>query len=341
METQLVLEAAQAAVPLGRTQADVLSVFNALADRMPRLKTDRDRWDTFIDLLVAAETEGLIVLPSRRGTGWSQEVTPARPQWVRLAATREPKESFDHRGFPWNPALSFLAGKKSLPTGIREAAVSIQQFFAKNGLSRPLVPVKERSFDIFGEEKRLGALQHSEILFGPGKLSLKQLRCYVVEPTPVAESFEQGQGIIILENEATFDSFCRLCRHKSAYRLVVYGRGHEIQKCAAYLKREAARLAVTEIFYFGDVDRRGLEIPYQLARELASELKVTPLTLAYDFLFRGIVSTNRHVPEACLWLPEPLAARAATVIAEASRIPQEAFGWEEMAAAHGIDPFIM
>lgn len=327
-------------MPPGRTQADVLAVFNALAERMPRLKTDRDRWDTFIELLVAAESEGLVVLPSRRGAGWNQEVAPARPQWVRLATTREPRELFDHRGFPWNPALSFLAGEKGLPAGIREAAVSIQQFFAKDGLSRPFVPVKERSFDIFGEEKRLGALQHSEILFGPGKLSLKQLRCYVVEPTPVTERFEQGQGIIILENEATFDSFCRLCRHKPAYRLVVYGRGHEIQKCAAYLKREAARLGVTEIFYFGDVDRRGLEIPYQLARDLASELKVVPLTSAYDFLLRGTVSTNCHISEACLWLPEPLAALAATVIAEATRIPQEAFGWEEMAAAYGIDPFI-
>jgi hypothetical protein len=340
METQLVLEAVQAAISSGRTQADILSVFNALAERMPRLKTDRDRWDIFIDLLVAAETEGLVVLPSRRGVGWNQEVTPARPQWVRLVATRAPRDLFDHRGFPWNPALSFLAGEKTLPTGIREAAVSIQQFLLKDGLSRPFVPVKERSFDIFGEEKRLGALQHSGILFGPGKLSLNQLRCYVVEPTPVAERFEQGRGIIILENEATFDSFCRLCRHKPTHRLVVYGRGHEIQKCAAYLKREAARLGVAEIFYFGDVDRRGLEIPFQLACELASELRVLPLTPAYNFLLRDIVSTNCHVPEACLWLPESLAGLAATIISGTSRIPQEAFGWEEMAVAHGIDPFI-
>ncbi len=340
METQLVLEAVQAAMPSGRTQTDVLSVFNALAERMPRLKTDQNRWETFVDLLGAAETEGLIVLPSRLGAGWNQEVMPARPQWIRLALTREPREVFNHRGFPWNSALSFLAGERSLPTGIRDAAVSIQQFFATNGLSRPFVPVKERSFAIFGEEKRLGALQHSEILFGPGKLSLEQLRCYVVEPTPVTERFDQGHGIIVLENEATFDSFCRLCRHTPAYQLVVYGRGHEIQKCAAYLNREASRLGVTEMFYFGDIDRRGLEIPYQLAHDPATKVKVIPLLLAYKFLLRRTASAPCHVSEACLWLPEPLATLAATVIAEAGRIPQEAFGWEDISTTYGIDPFI-
>lgn len=340
METHLVLEAVQAALPDGRRQADVTAVFNALANRIPSLKTERDRWTLFVDLLIAAEAEDLIVLPSQDGDGWNREVFPARPRWVRLPPAKETKEKFDHRGFPWNPALCFLAGERGLPSGIREASLAIQRFLASGGGSRPQVPVKERSFDIFGNEKRLDGLRHSEILFGPGRVSLGLLRCYVVEPIPVAERFEQGDGIIILENEATFDSFCRLCRHKPTYRLVIYGRGNEIQKCTAYLKREIKRYATAEITYFGDVDRRGFEIPTQLAQDTSLGAKIVPLLSGYEFLLRDFSSAGEQVPEFCSWLPQPLAGRAASIIQAGRAVPQEAFGWEELAAAYCLDTFL-
>ncbi len=328
------------ALPGGRRQADVAAVFNALANRMPTLKTDPDRWSVFVDLLIAAEAEDLIVLPSQDGDGWNRDVFPARPRWVRLPPAKKAKEKFDHRAFPWNPALCFLAGERSLPGGIREAALSIQRFLASGGATRPQIPVKERSFDVFGHEKRLDGLRHSEILFGPGKASLELLRCYIVEPTPVAERFDQGEGIIIVENEATFDSFCRLCRQKAAFRLVIYGRGHEIQKCAAYLNREANRYAVAQIVYFGDVDRRGLEIPHQLAQNSSLAARIVPLLQGYEFLLRQVSGAPEAVPEFCSWLPEPLATQAASVISAGRAVPQEAFGWEELAAEHNLDPFL-
>ena len=328
------------ALPDGRRQADVAAVFNALANRMPSLKTDPDRWSVYVDLLVAAEAEDLIVLPSEQGNGWNRDVFPARPRWVRLPPAKEAKEKFDHRAFPWNPALCFLAGERSLPGGIREAALSIQRFLASGGATRPEVPVKERSFDVFGHEKRLDGLRHSEILFGPGKVSLDLLRCYMVEPTPVAERFDQGEGIIIVENEATFDSFCRVCRQKAVFRLVIYGRGNEIQKCAAYLNREAKRYAVAEIVYFGDVDRRGLEIPHQLSQNTALAARIVPLLQGYEFLLRQVSGASETVPEFCSWLPQPLATQAALVISAGRALPQEAFGWEELAAQHNLDAFL-
>jgi hypothetical protein len=206
---------------------------------------------------------------------------------------------------------------------------------------RSPVPVKERSFDIFGDEKRLDGLRHSEILFGPNKVTMDLLRCYVVEPTPVAERFDQGEGIIILENEATFDSFCRLCRQRPTYRLVIYGRGHEIQKCAAYLKREICRYGADHVTYFGDVDRRGLEIPYQLSSDPALGVRISPVIPGYEFLLREVSTQAQVVPAFCTWLPGSLANRAASVINNGSAIPQEAFGWDELAAMHKLDPFLI
>lgn len=340
METQLVLEAVQAALPPGRRQADALDVFNALADRMPRLRNAPDRWEVFVELLIATELEDLIVLPARAGDGWNQHLTPARPKWVRLPPVQVPRDDFDHRAYPWNPLLTFLAAEPRLPKGVREAALAVQRFLALGESVPAWVPIKERSFDIFGDEKRLEGLQHSTILFGPGKLDLAHLRCYVVQQTPVAERFAGGRGIIVLENEATFDSFCRLSRHKPAYALVVYGRGHEIQKCAAYLRREALALAAQQISYFGDVDRRGLEIPTQLAADPDLGVALVSLVEAYAAILQDTPAATGVIPACCQWLPPELARQAARVLEENRRLPQEAFGWDEIARLHQLDPLL-
>ncbi|HRE04632.1 MAG TPA: DUF2220 family protein [Opitutaceae bacterium] len=340
METDLVFKAVQAALPAGRRQAEAAAVFNALAEQLPRLRTVPDRWELFVELLIAAESEDLIVLPARGGDGWNQHLVPARPKWVRLPPVSAPTDNFDHRAFPWNPRLSFLAAESRLPKGVREAALAVQRFFARGELAPVVAPIKERSFDIFEDEKRLEGLQHSTILFGANKLSLEHLRCYVVPQTPVAERFPAGHGIIVLENEATFDSFCRLSRHKAAYALVVYGRGHEIQKCTAYLRREAERLAVSQVEYFGDVDRRGLEIPAQLAGDGSLGVALMPFIAGYEAVLQNAAMAKDDPPACCQWLPPELAGRAATVLAEDRRLPQEAFGWERIAAYYQLDPLL-
>ena len=63
METHLVLEAVKAALTAGRKQVDSEAVFNALVERVPHLRTDPDRWELFVEMLIAAESEDLIVLP--------------------------------------------------------------------------------------------------------------------------------------------------------------------------------------------------------------------------------------------------------------------------------------
>jgi hypothetical protein len=340
METHLVLESVQSALSAGRRQTDAAAVFNALSERMPRLRNVPDRWELFVELLIAAESEDLIVLPARNGDGWNQHLVPARPKWVRLPPLQTPRDDFDHRAFPWNPRLSFLAEQSRLPKGVREAALSVQRFLARGEWAPIFVPIKERSYDIFEDEKRLEGLQHSTILFGANKLSLEHLRCYVVPQTPVAERFPDGKGIIVLENEATFDSFCRLSRHQAGYALVVYGRGNEIQKCAAYLRREAEKHGVDHVTYFGDVDRRGLEIPAQLSGDPTLGVSLTPYVAGYEAILQTEASAPETLPACCRWLPPQLASRAATVLAENRRRAQEAFGWEKIAAVHQLDPLL-
>jgi hypothetical protein len=336
MNTHDLSRALQGALGRKNRRLKTEALFDALVQRHPVLTHAPDRWERVVDLLLAAELEGLLVLPSRRGEGWNEHVVPARPLWVGLPTEDATGDTFDPRVFPWHPRLAFLAAVPCLPKGIREAALAIQRFWAAGGMNRPIVPIKERSYSIFGDEKRLDGLQHSEILFGPDRLTLTALQCYIVEPTPVAEHFPNGTSIIILENEATFDTFCRLARTRPSYGTVIYGRGHEIQKCTGYLRREATRLRVAEIAYFGDIDRRGLEIPWELQKSLP-DLRLAPFIEGYAYLLRNDSPQQSPIPEICSWLPEELAALAANVLGGASRRPQEAFGWEAVLQIHRPD----
>jgi hypothetical protein len=95
-----------------------------------------------------------------------------------------------------------------------------------------------------------------------------------------------------------------------------------------------------QITYFGDVDRRGFEIPQHLALNAKLGAKIVPLLSGYEFLLRETPPTTDQVPGSCSWLPEPLAARAASVISAGRAVPQEAFGWDELAAMHDLNPFL-
>jgi len=53
----------------------------------------------------------------------------------------------------------------------------INQFLKEGGEQRPIVPVQERSIELFGDEKHLDRLLDSA-LFRPAERLLELLRCY-------------------------------------------------------------------------------------------------------------------------------------------------------------------
>lgn len=336
--TSDVLAAMHEALPAKRRQIDHVSLFNTLARRVPALIGADDRWTLFVDALRQADAVGVIVLPAKSGKGWLRYTDPILPAWIKLPPEVAQTESFDHRAFGWCRQLAFLARERSLKRSVRNSALEIQRFFAHGGESRPIVPVKERSYSIFGDEKKLDEIAETATLFGPGRLTLAELRCQIVEPTPVAARFAWGAGILVVENEATFDSFCRLCRHRHTFAMVVYGRGNEILKCSAFLRKTAAELGVQAIHYFGDVDRRGLSIAGELEALLAPSLQLLPHQGGYEFILTD-ASVDASVDAGpYAWLGAELARKASTVVARQSAVPQEHFGWEQICSVYAIDP---
>ena len=245
-------------------------------------------------------------------------------------------EARQMREFAWEPQLAF----------IRTAGVSLA--FAElrrlNDFIRPhenettLVPIKERSLQIFGDEKRLDALLDST-LFRTDRLDLaRDLRCEVIG-APLA--WKRGplaaarQPVIVLENAATWHSYVRWNSERSLFSAVVYGGGNSLVDGIRYLADLFEELGgVRPILYFGDLDYPGLRIPQRANKQAPAGLPVIePHLWSYRQLLE--LGANRgqlwdgEVPAdtRCDWLGE-LAGRARELFAAKQRLAQELVGWE-------------
>src|SRR5262249_15441977 len=140
--------------------------------------------------------------------------------------------------------------------------------------------------------------------------------------------------IIVIENVATWHSYCRwneLIRHFSA---VVYGGGNRFVESVTFLTDIIAEVGgVRDVVYFGDLDPPGLSIP-QRATQRALKFglpEVKPHGLSYQWLLQsdGAVDDPDAFPdrESCKWLAD-LSEAAWLILSSRRRIPQERIGWE-------------
>ena len=323
----LLIESAQ-----GRSRIDQEALWRALHAVHPEITVTTSARSKLRELIDALVHHGLAELPRGRD-GWDNSSAPPLPQWLRLCSRPRQREKRDLRKVPWAPELRFLAGARiDLDS---DALLQLQGFFAKGGRNLPVVPIKERSLHIFGDEKRLDSLYSSSAVFGTGRLTLEQLRCTVVpEPLgwkrgPMAEG-----AIVVLENAATWHSFCRWNELIRQFSAVVYGGGNRFTESVTSLHEIAREVGgIHEVVYFGDLDSAGLSIPQRASRRAVESglPPVQPYRLGYQWLLQsgGAVDDPDAVPDRqlCDWLGD-LAEAAWSVVSVRKRIPQERIGWE-------------
>ncbi len=152
----------------------------------------------------------------------------------------------------------------------------------------------------------------------------------------------QPGGIIVSENEAGFHSLCRAASLGAGFGCVVFGDGSEVLRVAEFLVQKNAELGTREIFYFGDVDRKGLEIAVGLAAKLRVDgITLAPWALAYAQCCMNLLRDQASRPRDQLllaWLPHSLRPLAAGVLWKNEHRAQEAFGWCAMAQHWQLDP---
>lgn len=268
---------------------------------------------------------------------------PPLPRFVVLVdRTADPPVGPEATGYPWRPELAWAA-RLPLRRSEFDALRAIQAFLRDRGASAPVVPIAERSLELFGDEKRLDALRRNRRLFAPKRLSLELLRSRLYAPPFVFRRVGDGPVALVLENVATYRSVLATLPPGCPVGLVVFGAGGNFAASVGYfaeLTDEGVRPSITQIRYFGDLDRRGLEIP--IVADVAARDAGLPAVRPAVGLWAKLLRDGRRGPHPAvepdvadrlaMWLPASLRSAAREVLISAARLAQEAVGTESLAA---------
>lgn len=241
------------------------------------------------------------------------------------------------REFAWEPELAFLRTTKiNLPF---VELSQLNHFLKERRQSMEIVPIKERSLQIFGDEKRLDVLLSSS-LFRPDRLDLtRHLGCKIIG-VPLA--WKRGPvtaaayPIIIVENAATWHSYCRWNAKRSLFSAVVYGDGNRVVDGVQYLVDIFDEIGgKRRIFYFGDLDPQGVLIPQEASGrgQLIGLPVFEPHAWSYRELLRFGADQGQlyecELPSTtlCDWLGDSADA-ARILFASGKRLAQERMSWE-------------
>lgn len=250
-----------------------------------------------------------------------------------------PDEKFEPTRIAWAAEMQFV---KAMKPGVAPGdLMRLNEFFLNDGGKRPMVPVKERSLQIFGDEKRLDALRATALF--KGRLTLDALRCFVAaEPLGWQRGPKANAPVLVIENAATWDSYCRWNRERGLFSAVVYGCGNRFADSIARLADIFAELGGPRpVLYFGDLDPQGLRIPQLASKYAVSENLNLPQIEPHSWSYRELLSmgAGKETPwdgepalrADCDWLGE-LAEAAWAVLCTGKRLAQEHIGWEALAS---------
>lgn len=289
-------------------------------------------------LLQMLATEGALTFPSG-AKHYERSTEPSMPRWIALVSQQREltRAAFDAATFPWVPELRFAAEIRS-PQQL-EVLRRVHEFLATGGAQRCHVPIKERSVELFGDEKKLDELRGG-VLLRTGRLTLELLRCFQVSPPLVWEAGpnHEPRPVIIIENHCTYHSFTRWNTECGAWAAVCYGSGDCFESSAPSLVGVIQKVQWDgSLHYFGDLDPKGLVIPLRACKALLgiNLPELQPAIAAYELLIEraGIVSLPRSgiltLPEeGSKWLGSGLASRVRTWFEKGIRLPQELVGFE-------------
>jgi hypothetical protein len=295
--------------------------------------------------LLAEEID--IVLPKGKKL-YDRSESGDLPAWVELARPDELSEPLPvaPESFAWAPELRFACAVRDARQ--LQVLLRIQQFLADGGRRRPLIPVKERSVELFGKEKRLEILKNST-LFLPGRLTLEILRCFSVPPPIVWESSPAvgtSRPVLILENHSTYHSFSRWNQESRTFAAIVYGCGDALKTSAVGLVEVVRSLSWDgRLFYFGDVDPEGLLIP--LAASAALSTVDMPPLVAHRGCYQRLLDRAAHTSlpsgaklgfsaDCQAWLGKELTSKVGDWFERGIRLPQELVGWDQLNENEGL-----
>lgn len=301
----------------------------------------------FLAALELLERRGVIVLPSSRGGRWDRALTPHVPMSVDLPPAEVPHREETWRKYPWHADLRWVRELHTLTQEEQSFLLRVHAGLVA-GSFREIAPIKYRSLQLTGHEKRLGALVLQR-LFTPGRLTLEHLGTEPDHPPmAIADITSAGRTgrLLIVENAGTFQTVRRVLKTATTapYDAIAFGDGTRVLASI----RDLIERPPVNIAYVGDIDSAGLFILKALD-QAARESKLPPVVPAtgihvamleaaaafgrLDGWPNDAKSMRTHTPEDLSdVLPPEARARVASLLRANRRIPEEVLGPAELRA---------
>lgn len=298
----------------------------------PEVQNSPDRHRSLLHGLTELSQRGHLTFPARGS--WEKVGDPPLPTWIALVRELQAPDATDYASEPWVPELGFWTALKSLQL---VDAKAINAFLLRRRNSLTLVPVKERSLEIFGDEKRLDALRTGSSLYA-GRLPLAALGAFQVPlPLPYRQADAPGKSVLVVENHNSFWSFGEWNQIAKRYSAVVYGAGEAFRSTGLALDQVLQEVHGTGAEYLGDLDPKGVGIPLDFNRGVAGDgVRVRPALEHYKWLLANGI--RREKPEcrnavesrAHDWLGPELGEALAEMWRQGQWMPQEALGFDQL-----------
>ena len=274
---------------------------------------------------------GVVSFPKTRAS-WSTG-NPSCPEWCSYNTPKDVLDVEAYKG-PWHARLGFNTQYKGETLAL---LVQINSFLMRQDHFDYDVPLKERSLQICGDEKRLDGFRlGSNTHLFKGLLSLNDIGAFHAEAPLAYEVYPDSttQLGLILENQDSYYSFRVWNKKMQHYRAVIYGSGNAFSSSYRNLGALQADHAVEQFEYLGDVDYSGFQIPDRVSSMLDKDVLV-PANAWYQWLLKsGVRRTSKDAtPERALsaWIQDPeLRAQILDLWSQGQWIPQESLGLDAL-----------
>ncbi|MEW5744417.1 MAG: hypothetical protein AB1805_03110 [Nitrospirota bacterium] len=325
------------AIRSGHRKRIVLTTLRRLwLDTNPEQLQHPERDALLLAALKELEVRGELILPAQGS--FERLGNPPMPKFVTLVNKSYVRPPDDWSRISWLPELGFWT---DLNTSELVTAKAINDWLLRRRGKFLRVPLRERSLEIFGDEKYLDLRVRDNALFS-GRLPLAVIGAFMVpHPLPYRAAIAPGKPLLVVENHHTYWSLAEWNLQVCRYAAIVYGAGKAFCSSGQALHEIIRECHGDGALYFGDLDPAGIMIPLRF--NASSEFPVHPATDLYQFaLERGyrrpsVIRVAEDETAAKRWLPQ-LSDMLCLLWASDHWIPQESLGTEQLFSNWNIDP---
>jgi hypothetical protein len=312
-----------------RTRVPLATLQELVLELEPALRTSPLKRDQLAEALEEGVQAGRLRLPAQRRLYGG---LPPLPAWVVVVRDDHAPPTVPGRDYFWRHELAWAGELRFRPEEL-ERLKRVNAWLRDRDPDEPIVPVRERSLELFEDEKLLEKLLTGR-LFEEGRLSLELLRARTVHPPFVFHRVSRAPRLLVIENHHTYDSFSRLLGPESGVGILAYGAGSAFVGSVTSAGDLPQR--IEEIHYFGDLDARGLRIPQDAGRAPGAGLQSRPAGRLYGRLLQiGVAAVTQPISAVtasrlAAWLPAELRAEVEALLVNGRRMAQEAVGYKAL-----------